>query len=473
MRVTNTRWYPKYHIAAPAGWSNDTNGLCFYKGQYHCFYQHHPHSAQWGQMHWGHAVSDDLIRWKHLPIALAPTNDYDRDGCFSGSAIEKDGRLYLFYTGNIPNEQNQNMAFSDDGVHFEKYEHNPVIVAPDDKDLDIFRPDFRDPKVWQRGDTYYMVIGSRTKDKMRGQALLYESEDLYDWKFKSVMMRAEGNEGDMAECVNLASVEGKDVMIFSPQGIKRVGNMYKNLFQSGYFIGKLDYETGIFVHGDFELLDYGFDFYAPQITKIPDGRTIMIGWLQSWFTPMTEDVDGWAGLMTVPREVHVKNGKVVTPPIKELAGLRLSEKSFDNLVFYEDTKFDGVEGEVGELVMEIDLTETRAFEIDLRVGEEEKSVITYDDAIHLFKFNRDKAGAGSDGEREVKLPPADTMNLHIFLDRSSIEIFINDGEYVLSNRVYPRSDSTGIVFVPQEGAFKIDSLKFYTLGEGIPQPVVD
>ena len=472
MRVTNTRWYPKYHIAAPAAWINDTNGLCFYKGQYHCFYQHHPHSAQWGPMHWGHAVSDDLIRWKHLPIALAPTNDYDRDGCFSGSAIEKDGRLYLFYTGNIPNEQNQNMAFSDDGVHFEKYEHNPVIVAPDDKDLDIFRPDFRDPKVWQRGDTYYMVIGSRTKDKMRGQALLYESEDLYDWKFKSVMMRAEGNEGDMAECVNLASVEGKDVMIFSPQGIKRVGNMYKNLFQSGYFIGKLDYETGIFVHGDFELLDYGFDFYAPQITKIPDGRTIMIGWLQSWFTPMTEDVDGWAGLMTVPREVHVKNGKVVTPPIKELAGLRLSEKSFDNLVFYEDTKFDGVEGDTGELIMDIDLAETKDFEIDLRVSDEEKSVITYDAALRLFKFNRDKAGAGGDGEREVKLPPADTMNLHIFLDRSSIEIFINDGEYVLSNRVHPRTVANGINFIPTSGTFKIDSLKFYTLGEGIPQPVV-
>lgn len=473
IRITNTRWYPKYHVSTPGGWCNDPNGFCFYKGQYHLFYQYHPHSAQWGPMHWGHVVSDDLVHWKHLPIALAPTNDYDRDGCFSGSGIEKDGRLYLLYTGNIPNEQNQSMAFSDDGIHFVKYEHNPVIVAPDDKDVDIFRPDFRDPKVWLHGDTYYMVVGARTKDKMRGQILLYESKDLLEWKFKSIATTAEGNEGDMHECPNFATVEGKDVMLLSPQGIKRVGNMYKNLFQSGYFVGKLDYETGIFIHGDFELLDYGFDFYAPQVTKIPDGRTIMIAWLQSWFTVEVEQEDGWAGLMTVPREVHVKNGKVVTPPIKEITSLRLSEKSYEDLIFYEDKTFDGVEGEVGELVLDIDLTETKAFEIDLRVGEEEKSVITYDDALHLFKFNRDKAGAGGDGEREVKLPPSDKMNLRIFLDRSSIEIFINDGEYVLSNRVYPRSDSTGINFIPTGGAFKIDSLKFYTLGEAIPQPAID
>ncbi|MBO4401946.1 MAG: glycoside hydrolase family 32 protein [Selenomonadaceae bacterium] len=482
MRVTNTRWYPKYHVAAPAAWINDPNSFVFYKGQYHLFAQHHPHSAQWGPMHWHHVVSDDLVHWKHLPIALAPTEDYERNGCFSGSGIEKDGRLYLFYTGHIDtpeteelgfrNVQNQCMAYSDDGINFTKYENNPIILVPEDEDSDVYGADFRDPKVWKHGDTYYMVVGAHTKDKLRGQIVLYESKDLYDWNFKSIMARGEGNQGFMWECPNLASVEGKDVLILSPQGIKRVGNKFMNVFQSGYFIGRLDYSSGIFKHGEFELLDYGFDFYAPQITQIPDGRTIMIGWLDMWYSPMKEDVDGWAGMMTVPREVHIKNGKVVTPPIKELEALRISEKSLENLLFYDEMKFDGIEGEVGELVMNIDLTETPAFEIDLRVGGEEKSVITYDDAIHLFKFNRDKAGEGGDGEREVKLPPYDKMKLQIFLDRSSVEIFINDGEYVMSSRIYPRSDSTGIKFIPVGGAFKIDSMTFYTLGEGIPQPRV-
>ena len=471
IRITNARWYPKYHIAAPSAWVNDPNGFCFYKGKYQFFYQHHPHSPQWGPMHWGHVVSEDLIHWRHLPIALAPTNDYDRDGCFSGCGIVKDDRLYLFYTGNIPNEQNQCMAYSDDGVNFVKYEHNPIIRVTEDED--VFKPDFRDPKVWQHGDTYYMVIGSCTADKLHGQVLLYESKDLLEWNFKSVMARAGVNLGLMWECPNFANIEGRDVLIISPQGIKRVGNMYMNLYQSGYFLGKLDYDKGVFVHGDFRLLDYGFDFYAPQITKIPDGRTIMIAWQTMWYNRQPEDVDGWAGMMTVPRELHFKNGKLVTPPIKELEMLRTSEKSYDNQIFYETTQLEGVEGETGELVMDIDIAETQEFEIEIRAGVEEKTVLSYDAAVQLFKLNRDKAGAGGDGERECTIPSADKMKLQIFLDRSSVEIFINDGEKVISSRLYPREDSTAIKFIPTSGTFKIDSLKFYTLGEGIPQPVVD
>ncbi len=476
IRITNARWYPQYHIAAPGGWVNDPNGFCFYKGQYHFFYQHHPHSAQWGPMHWGHAVSKDLVHWEHLPIALAPTEPYENEGCFSGSGIEKDGRFYLFYTGNYFDHEAQThgqcqcMAYSDDGINFTKYENNPVIVAPVFED--IFIEDFRDPKVWQNGDTYYMVVGGRTPDKLYGQILLFESKDLLSWKFKSIMARAEGNEGDMWECPNFANVEGKDVLIISPQGIKRVGNMYKNLYQSGYFIGNLDYETGTFAHGDFELLDYGFDFYAPQITEAPDGRTILIGWLDMWYNWMPEQPDGWAGIMTVPRELHIKNGKIFSVPVREMEKLRVAEKSYENLNFFKPMKFEGVDGEIGELILDIDLTETAKFEIHLRSSADQVTVLSYDTAMELFKFNRDKAGEGSDGERECTVPAADKMKLQIFLDRSSVEIFINDGEKVLSNRVYPRADSTDIVFVPKDGAFKIDSLKFYRLGVGIQKPVI-
>lgn len=481
LRVTNARWYPKYHIAAPGGWINDPNGFCFYKGQYHFFYQHHPHSTQWGPMHWGHAVSEDLVHWSHLPIALAPGEEYDRNGCFSGCGIEKDGKLYLMYTGHVdlPERtpegvgtcQTQNLAVSEDGIHFSKIPENPVIRAPESDEVN--QGDFRDPKVWKHGDKYYVVVGSRTPDFSTGQVLLFESDNLIDWKFKSIAMRAEGNEGNMIECPNFSNIEGKDILICSPQGIKREQNMYMNLYQSGYFIGKLDYDTGIYSHGDFELLDYGFDFYAPQFTKIPDGRTIMIAWLQMWYSRLPEDVDGWAGMMTLPREIHMRNGRLFSQPIKELESLRTSEKSYDNQIFYEDTKFDGVEGETGELILEIDLAETKEFEIDLRRSDEEKTVLSYSADLQLFKINRDKAGAGGDGERECPIAAADKMKLQIFLDRSSVEIFINDGEAVMSSRVYPLTEATDIVFVPTSGTFKIDSLKFYTLGEGIPQPVID
>ena len=472
LRITNAKYYPKYHIASPGGWINDPNGFCYYKGEYHLFYQYHPHSAQWGPMHWGHVVSDDLIHWNHLPIALAPIEEYERGGCFSGSAIEKDGKLYLVYTGNNDAGQVQTIAESEDGVHFRKF--TDVVILPPENE-EIHRGDFRDPKVWQNEDKYYMVVGSRTPNNLSGQIVLFESEDLLNWKFKNIMARAEGNQGFMWECPNFASIEGRDILIISPQGIKRERNKYMNVYQSGYFIGKIDYESGIYTHGDFEILDYGFDFYAPQITEIPDGRIIMIGWASMWYNIMPEEEDGWAGMMSVPREIHVKAGKVITTPIKELESLRTSEKSYENLLFYKPMKFDGVSGDAGELILDIDLTETVEFEIYLRASadKKQKTVLSYNKALELFKFNRDNAGAGGDGERECPVTAKDKMKLQIFLDRSLVEIFINDGEKVMTSRIYPRTDSTDIIFVPKEGGFKIDSLKFYELGVGIPQPVVD
>ena len=482
MQVTNTRFYPKYHIAAPAGWINDPNGFCYYKGDCHLFYQYHPHSAQWGPMHWGHVISKDLAHWNHLPIAIAPTEDYERDGCFSGSALEKDGKLYLFYTGNMHTPETIELGFdhvevqctaeSEDGVNFKKYPDNAVILVPENDQ--VHGGDFRDPKVWKNDENgkYYMVVGSRTPDKLLGQILLYESENIIDWNLKSIMARANGNQGAMWECPNFARIEGYDVLILSPQDVKREINKFINVHQSGYFIGKLDYETGVYSHGDFEILDYGFDFYAPQVTETPDGRIIMIAWLDMWGGRFPEDADGWAGMMTIPRELHIKDNKVINVPVKELESLRKLEKSYEDLTLYKTTTLDGVSGTTAELILNIDLTATEEFEIYLRASKDrnQKTVISYNKTLELFKINRDESGEGITGIRECPVLPADKMKLHIFLDRSSVEIFINDGEKVLTSRIYPFGDSTDIVFVPKEGGMKIDSLKFYELGEGIPQP---
>ena len=162
IEVTNERYRLGYHVMAKSGWINDPNGFCYFKGYYHIFYQHHPYSADWGPMHWGHARSKDLVHWEDLPIALTPGSKEDKDGCFSGSAIVKDDTLYLFYTGhhyygdNDPEHfwQNQNMAYSIDGVNFTKYEHNPVIASePEDN-----THHFRDPKVWEDNGKYYMIL---------------------------------------------------------------------------------------------------------------------------------------------------------------------------------------------------------------------------------------------------------------------------------------------------------------------------
>ena len=466
--MRNNRWYPLYHVAAPIGWLNDPNGFCSYKGQYHLFYQYHPYSAQWGPMHWGHVVSKDLVHWDHLPIAIKPDQPYDRDGCFSGSAIEKDGKLYLMYTGNIPEGQNQCIAVSGDGINFEKYEGNPVIEAPENVDMQSLH--LRDPKVWRHGEKFYAVIGAKTADEQQGQALLYESDDLINWKFKNISARSHGNEGNMWECPNFAEVDGKDVVILSPMGINPEGNKYLNHVDSGYFIGKLNYRTGNYVRGKFELLDYGSDFYAPQIMQTDDGRCIMIGWLAMWYADMPEQQDGWAGLMTVPRELHIKNGKLISVPVKELESLRESSATHTNLKLTEPSKLYGVHGETGELIVEVNLAKSDNFSVELRAGGDEKTLLNYDKSTSIFQLNRENSGVGPKENREVQLSPAKTLKLRIYIERSSVEVFINDGEEVMSARIYPSETSQDIVFVPRDGKLTLNEVTFYRLGEGIAQP---
>ena len=485
--VTNARWYPLYHIAAPAGWVNDPNGFCTYKGEYHFFYQHYPYATHWGPMHWGHVISKDLVHWEHLPVAIEPDHIYDASGgCFSGSGIEKDGKLYLIYTGHVDlpviskdyadRIESQNVAVSEDGVNFEKIAENPVIYAPNHPE--ISQSDFRDPKVWEHNGKYYVIVGSRTPTvdpagtEAQGQIVMFESNDLINWNFKNIIARSEGNQGFMWECPNFATIDGTDVLIFSPQGVKPEGKKYLNWHQSVYMLGDINYNTGIYTHGEFDMLDYGFDFYAPQITQTLDGRTVMIGWLDMWAGKFPEDVDGWACQMTVPRELHVVGGKLISVPVPELESLRLSEVSHQNITLTKKSSLQGINGETGELVATIDAT--KSFDIELRAGGSEKTVLSYNAQTNIFKINRDKSGASipTKGEREVQLEPNDEINLRIFLDRSSIEVFINEGERVMSTRVYPKSNSTGINFVPRGGSMKIKNVSFYKLGEGIPQPAV-
>lgn len=481
-QVTNARWYPSYHIAAPSGWINDPNGFSCFKGEYHFFYQHYPYDVNWGPMHWGHVASKDLVHWERLPVAIAPDKIYDASGgCFSGSAIEHDGKLYLMYTGHVDlpvptaaginRIETQNIAVSDDGITFTKIAANPVLYVPAEAG-DISGNDFRDPKVWTHGGKYYAVVGSRNKAETVGLALLFESRDMETWTFKSIMAQSEGNQGDMWECPNFAEVDGRDVLILSPMNIKAEGKKFLNLQQSGYMLGEMNYETGIFTHGEFEMLDAGFDFYAPQILQAPDGRCIMIGWLDMWGTPMLEQADGWSGQMTVPRELHIRDGKIVSTPVKELELLRGEKVSYENQSLVKATKLDGVRGSVGELLTTIDLTRSKNFSIELRSSGKEKTVLSYDAATRIVKLNRDKSGQILTGEREIKLAPAAEMKLQIFLDRSSLEIFINDGEAVFSTRLYPKTNSQDIIFVPTQGALTLREVTFYSLSDGIPQPEI-
>ena len=322
MTVNNDRYRLGYHVMAKAGWINDPNGFSYFKGYYHIFYQYYPYGSDWGPMHWGHARSKDLVHWETLPIALEPTIE---DGCFSGSAVEYDGKLWLIYTGHHytdPNDQeqfyeDQNLAYSTDGIHFTKYEGNPVLTTPSGN-----TKHFRDPKVWQDGDTFYMVLGSQGEDGL-GRALLYQSHNLIDWKELPILDKASNleDEGYMWECPDFFRLNGEDILLMSPQGLEPKGDKYRNLNQTGYLMGQLK-EDFTLSRSSFIEIDNGHDFYATQTLLTPDGRRVMIAWMNAWDSPMYEKADGWAGALTLPRDLVIRHGKIYHLPIKELKSLR-------------------------------------------------------------------------------------------------------------------------------------------------------
>lgn len=459
-----------YHIMAPANWINDPNGLVQYKGEYHVFYQHHPYDENWGPMHWGHVKSKDLVHWEHLPIALAPTETYEKDGCFSGSAVDDNGVLTLIYTGNIwvdrekdILDQSQCIATSTDGVHFTKEAGNPVIA----KHPEEGSGHFRDPKVWKHKDHWYMVLGTRKEDT--GKVVLYKSKDLRQWEYLGVLAESNGTEGYMWECPDFFEIGGKHVLLFSPQGIAAEGEKYQNLFQTGYIVGDFNYDTLEFSRGEFTELDYGHDFYAVQTLLDDQGRRIAIGWMDMWESPMPTKEHGWAGALTLPRELTLTgDGKLAMNPVSELEMLR--EKPIDLSIdkLDSETVDTGIREELLEIKVEFSLKDVTAdeFGLKLRCHEEgtEETVVGFDVISSKLFIDREKSGKGVSGIRKSKVErKSDILSLHLYLDRSSLEVFSNDGLSVLTSRIYPQTSSLGLQFYAKNGAVGIENLNVWKL----------
>ncbi len=305
-----------YHYKPHKGWVNDPNGLVCFDGYYHLFYQHAPdHEVPWKQaMHWGHARTKDFLHWEELPVALHPDRDYDRDGCWSGTAIEKDGILYLFYasvrrdadSGGLI--QTVSVAYSRDGIHFEKYEKNPVI---DHYPVDG-GPDFRDPAVCRIDGRYYCVMASGHPETRTGRLLLYRSEDLLTWEYVGIM--SEWADCKYTECPSLVATEDAYLLTASvcPHGKRH------------YFRAML----GSFRDGRYEIthaaeIDKGPDQYAGQVFRDHLGRVLLISWVPGWKYAGYAERD--VGCFSVPRQIKLVDGKLCAYPIAELEHLLKDE----------------------------------------------------------------------------------------------------------------------------------------------------
>ncbi|HUC92894.1 MAG TPA: glycoside hydrolase family 32 protein [Paenibacillus sp.] len=456
-----------YHLMSEFGWMNDPNGFIYYAGRYHMFYQHYPYKPFWGPMHWGHAVSGDLVKWEYWPVAIAPDQPYDKDGCFSGSAVERDGKLFLMYTGHILGDadtnndyyQVQNLAVSNDGgVSFVKWASNPVIdrtqIPPG-----ASRKDFRDPKVFERDGRYYVVLGSND-GKGNGLILLYSSDDLESWTFAGEIARSDGTLGDNWECPDLFRLGDRDVLIMSPQRMPAQGDDYRNLHSTTYMVGSLDTVNGKFTYDGYEPVDYGFDFYAPQTAVDPQGRRIVIGWMETWETEIPTQKDHhWAGAMTLPREAVLVDGKLRFRPVAELVNYRC------NPFEVRDVQVDGerdmqVSGDSYELHVVFWPESAGEFGLKLRVNGEEETVLAYRPDEQLFRFNRDRSGIGLGGERRTAVALEEgRLELRVFVDKSSVEVFLQDGRKVMTGRIYPGQESLGIRAFALDGSCRIESFR--------------
>ncbi|MFC0470685.1 glycoside hydrolase family 32 protein [Halalkalibacter kiskunsagensis] len=452
-----------YHFMSPANWINDPNGLIYFNGEYHLFYQYHPYSPEWGPMHWGHAKSKDLVYWEHLPIALAPSEEYDSGGCFSGCAVIIDDKLMLIYTGNTyledgSRKQVQCIAESKDGIHFQKFEGNPIISDPP---LDGTM-EFRDPNVWKHKESWYMIVGSGKDGK--GKALLYKSINLFDWDYMGYVIESDGSQGQMWECPDLFPLGEKHVLIISPIYDDKTRNTI-------YMIGHMNYETCKFTPEFTGVFDYGFDNYAAQSLLDDQGRRIVFGWMDHWGSYLPTKENGWAGAMTLPRVLNLlPDGKLSIKPVPELSLLREKHYKYLHLkVTDKPTSLLGnIVGDCLEIMAEIDFVNCTAEEFGIKLkcpeGNYEQKIVTFNTFAGQIIVNRTMSNKGDSSISYSKIRNnLESLKIHLFIDKSSIELFIDDGRVTLSNRIYPSKNRLEVDLFAKNGSVNIKLMEIWKL----------
>ena len=518
---------PTYHASIMSGWSNDPNGTIFYNGKAHLFFQHYPYKPEWGTMHWGHFVTDDFIKWQALPLVLEPDQDYEVIcGCCSGSTIEKDGDLWLMYTAAQPERQRQCMAISKDGgIHFEKNPDNPILTSGM-LDLEVTETDCRDPRMFRKGDYYYFIAGARvlTKEELEaakeaakeetegttpsagdgmevrppsagpasgaeeeekagyGNLILCRSKDLLHWEYVGHLLDRD-TEGQIPldeehfrlngvyECPDYIVLDGKEIVLSSPQNLPQIGKAYQNVHSGIYMFGELSFESGRFRVDEIGEVDNGFDFYAAQTLRMPDGRVVLIAWKEMWDRNFPTREEGWAGTYTLPREMSVVDGRLVQKPVREIEKYR-SGKVAAACLQADDTSLsvEGVCGNTIEIQVTLEPGTAARSGLKLFCGSEHETLVYYDRAEGDIVFDRSRSGIPFTGQEEdvdrrvCHIGAMDSIDLHFFLDVSSIEVFIDGGHHVMTGNVYPDiGQDTGVSFFTEGGSCTFRSLVKYDI----------
>lgn len=471
---------PAYHFTPPSAWMNDPNGLVFFQGEYHLFYQHNPSDTVWGPMHWGHAVSTDLVNWQHLPIALYPD---DVGAIFSGSAVVdwnntsgfgKEAIVAIF-THEKAGRQMQSLAYSIDGGRtWTKYGSNPVIVPP------ASFKNFRDPKViWydEGGGSGHWVMAVAAGNVI----LFYTSPNLKDWILTGSFGLDYGSKAGVWETPDLFKLPvdgGPEARSVLTVGLG--GGAPARGTGVQYFIGNFDGKVFTSENPEKTILwaDYGADFYAAQgWNDIPDGRSLWIGWMNNWNYAQEIPTSTWRGATTLPRELALlttpQGIRLVQQPVPELRSLRDKHWSWrDQDVAPGTNLLAEVTGETLEIVADFQLGQDatdRRVGFRVRVGASEQTTIGYTTEYSTLFVDRTQPGQtafkpGFAAVHSAEMHPSgDAIRLQIFVDRSSVEVFGNGGQVVFTEQIFPNATSQGVELFVEGGEVRLSALDIYRL----------
>ena len=455
------KYYPSYHFRPDENWMNDPNGLVYENGWYHLFFQYNPGQDIWGDIHWGHARSRDLIHWEILPIALSPSVELGEVHCYSGCAVNREEKIFLFYTsigegerGPVTGAEQWSAVSQDpDHIRFEKY-RTPALKA------DLHAPYhvtmWRDPFIWQENGMFYMLLGGTMEDvpsglsmgHKHGVILLYRSPDLEEWKFESVFY--ESKEYELVECPNILKFNDEYLLLYSPLEAIR------------YAVGTIDPQTRKFVVKKEGIFDYSIQkkgFYASNFyLNRPDGEYICLGCLFEGDRLMSGMKRGWAGMQSLPRHVWLEEDEMRVWPARECRLLRKQCLLSGNIAHDQVME---VQGRALEFRMTLRDDHKSRFYMELFCSEEEGTVLIFDFGSRKILLDRSFSSLYEDITKEpihLTMPETtDMTDIDIFLDHSSIEVFF-DRSCTVSARVFPSREESVNHYIkksPMDGKIEV------------------
>ena len=430
------RWHNRFHLEMPFGLINDPNGLTYYKDEYHIFYQWNPLGVVHKNKCWAHVKTRDFVRYSMPELSLWPSDEHDKDGCYSGCGTVEKGQLRVAYTCNAKDENGKRTPAQRFGtLQADGTIKKEEIMVPDA--APGYTGHFRDPYLFSRHGKRYFVLGAQREDE-KGTVVVYE-ETADGWQLKGELAHRLGDFGYMWECPNLLRFGDYEALIFCPQGLEAREYDRQNIYQAGYVAGHASLDAMTLLHGKFQELDHGFDFYAPQVFQ-HEGRNLMLGWMGM---PDKDDdyptaEKGWMYSLTMPRELTLRQGHIYSKPAREMKALRIEETAVS---LDSDSTDEVVCGlyDASEVILDISLGEAHRVSLELVYGLE-KTVITYDTQEQACTIDRSGMKLGGKGKRKFRLYADGVLSLHLFVDRTAVETFFQHGEEAASFFLFPEKN---------------------------------